>query len=154
MMPTKHHAFPVRGFILALGVNAIWINASEVFRYFVFVMPMMREALPGVENVAPMNVPIFLVWGVWDTVLLVFSTLMTTLWLAVFGSHVRQAIAAGAAIWGGVFCIFWIAMLNMNIATPAVAGVASLFALIEMVVAALITRWALRKSSGDGLATA
>lgn len=154
MMPTKNQAFPGRGFILALGVNAVWINASEVFRYFVFVMPMMREALPGVENVAPMNVPIFLVWGIWDTVLLVFSTLMTTLWLAVFGSHVRQAIAAGAAIWGGVFCIFWIAMLNMNIATPAVAGIALLFALIEMVVAALITRWALRKSSDDGLATA
>ena len=49
---------------MALIVNFIWINASEVFRYFAFVMPMMREAFPMVPNVAPMNLPVFMIWGV------------------------------------------------------------------------------------------
>ncbi len=33
-------------FTVALIVNFVWINAPEVFRYFAFVMPMMREAFP------------------------------------------------------------------------------------------------------------
>lgn len=140
--------FPVRAFLVALGLNAIWINASEVFRYFVFVMPMMRAALPNVGNVAPMNVPVFLVWGLWDTILLVFSTLVTTLWLIVFGSGFRQAVLAGIALWAGIFGIFWIAMLNMNLAPPAIAALALPLALVEMIVAALITRWALAKAGG------
>lgn len=40
--------FAWRALLLILLVNAPWINASEVFRYFVFVMPMMRAALPQV----------------------------------------------------------------------------------------------------------
>jgi hypothetical protein len=135
--------FQVRPFLLALALNAIWINASEVFRYFVFVMPMMRAALPGVDNVAPMDVQVFLIWGAWDTILLVFATLVVTLWITVFGNGTKQAIAAGAIVWAGIFCIFWLAMLNMNLATPAIAATALSLAFIEMIVAALITRWAL-----------
>jgi hypothetical protein len=48
---------------LALLINFLWINTSEVFRYFAFVMPMMRDAFPNVPDVAPMNVPVFLIWA-------------------------------------------------------------------------------------------
>ena len=46
-------------FLFALLVTTVWINASQVFRYFVFVMPMMHEALSGVGNFAPMDLIIF-----------------------------------------------------------------------------------------------
>ena len=36
-----------RAFWLTLLCNGVWINASEVFRYFAFVMPMMRDAFPA-----------------------------------------------------------------------------------------------------------
>ena len=49
-------------FLTALIVNFIWINLSEVFRYFVFVMPMMRDAFPNVIDVAPMSIQIFFIW--------------------------------------------------------------------------------------------
>ena len=48
-------------FLPVLLANFVWINASEVFRYFAFVMPMMRQALPQVPDVAPMSVAIFMV---------------------------------------------------------------------------------------------
>ncbi len=147
MTPTKQYPFPMQGFALALGLNALWINASEVARYFILVMPMMRAKLPGVDNVAPMNVWIFLSWGAWDTVLLIFSTFVTVLWLTVFGDGIKTAIAAGAAIWAGVFCIFWLGMLNMNLATMNILVAALPWALIEMIAAALITRWALLTSN-------
>lgn len=154
MTPPNHNSFPVQGFVLALGLNALWINASEVARYFIFVMPMMRAALPGVDNVAPMNLGVFLAWGVWDTILLVFSTFVAVLWLTVFGRSVWTAFAAGAAIWAGVFCIFWLAMLNMNLSAMSIVGIALPMALIEMIVAALITRWALLRSTRRNIGAA
>lgn len=139
----------LRPYWVALGANAVWINASEVFRYFAFVMPMMREAFPGVDNVAPMNLGVFLVWGLWDTILLAFSTLVAGLWFAAFGYGVRQAVYAGIAIWAGVFGVLWLGLLNMNLASLAIVGIALPLALVEMVVAALITRWALLRFAGQ-----
>ena len=129
-----------RGLLLALGANALWINASEVFRYFVFVMPMMREAFPMVDGVAPMSLSVFLIWGLWDTVLVVSATLIPWLILTRFGPTVRNALAAGSFTWATVFVILWLGLWNMNLATPAILAVALPLAWVEMVVAALIVR--------------
>lgn len=126
---------------MTMLINAIWINASEVFRYFVFVMPMMRDAFPQVENVAPMSWPIFAVWGVWDTVLLFAVTGFVWLFLERFGNGLRQAITAGSLIWAAVFVILWLGMLNMNMTTVAVLAVALPLSWLEMVVAAMIVNW-------------
>lgn len=139
---------PVRPLMIAFGLNAIWINISEIFRYLVFVMPLMRDALSGVEDPAPMNVSVFLIWGVWDTLLLAFSTLFWSLWYAAWGSSLRQAIYAGIACWAGVFGILWLGLYNMNLATPKIVAIALPLALFELVVAALITRWSLRRFGG------
>jgi hypothetical protein len=63
--------FPLRAFVLTCLIVSLWINASEIFRYFLFVMPMTRETLAMVPDVAPMSLPVFLIWGLWDTLLLV-----------------------------------------------------------------------------------
>ena len=122
-------------------MNLVWINASEVFRYFAFVMPMMREALPGVVDVAPMNLPVFLIWGLWDTVLVVVTTTIIWLGLTLKGSSIGMTIAAGSFVWLTVFVILWLGLFNMNLATPEILGVALPLAWVEMVVAAFITRW-------------
>ena len=122
----------------ALAANFIWINLSEVFRYFVFVMPMIRESLPQVAGVAPMNLPVFLVWGLWDTILVIAATLIPWLVLERFGPSIRNAVVAGLGVWTTVFVIFWLAQFNMNLATPAILAVALPLALLEMIVAALI----------------
>ena len=124
--------------MLAVVVNAIWINLSEVFRYFAFVMPMMRTALPGVENAAPMDLGVFMIWGVWDTILVFGITGFSWLFLDRFGFGTRNAIAAGTLFWLSVFVILWLGLFNMNLATPKIVAVALPLALVEMLVAAVI----------------
>jgi len=144
-MTTDTHARPQDAWqtplAYALAVNFVWINASEVFRYFAFVMPMMREAFSTVPDVAPMNLAVFMVWAVWDTILVAAATLIPWMALKVFGGSVRNAVLAGTGVWFTVFVIFWLAAFNMNLATPAILLTALPLAWLEMVVAALVVWW-------------
>ena len=126
---------------MALVVNFIWINASEVFRYFAFVMPMMREAFPMVPDVAPMNLPVFMIWGVWDTILVLTATLLPWMAMKIFGASALRAVLYGTGVWMPVFVILWLGLYNMNMATVGVLAVALPMAWVEMVVAALIVWW-------------
>jgi len=135
------NSFPVRAFLLVLAINAVWINASEVFRYFVFVMPMMRESLWAVDNVAPMSWGVFALWGLWDTLLLLCVSGFIWVLLDRFGDSLLRAIVTATYVWASIFGIFWIAMYNMNLATPAIVFTALSLSWIELVVAALIIRW-------------
>ncbi|KZL26047.1 hypothetical protein [Pseudovibrio sp. WM33] len=128
-------------FWLALLLNLLWINASEVFRYFAFVMPLMRSSLPQVQDVAPMNLPVFMIWGVWDTVLVLAATGLSWVLLERFGPTIRNALYAGSTIWATIFVILWLGLWNMNLATTQVVLTTLPLAWLEMIVAALIVRW-------------
>ena len=137
-------AFPGRVFWLTALVNAVWINASEVFRYFVFVMPMMRETFPQINDIAPMNLPVFAIWGAWDTILVLAVTGFVFLFLDRFGNGLFQAIMAGTLIWTAIFVILWLGLFNMNIATGAILAIVLPLSWLEMVVAALNVNWGMR----------
>ena len=126
---------------VALIVNFVWINASEVFRYFAFVMPMMREAFPMVPDVAPMNLPVFMIWGVWDTILILTATLLPWMAMKVFGASAFRAVCYGTGVWMSVFVILWLGLYNMNMATFGIIAIALPMAWVEMVIAALIVWW-------------
>ncbi|MEM7270916.1 MAG: hypothetical protein AAF401_16885 [Pseudomonadota bacterium] len=146
-----HAATPrMPGFWLAFFVNMVWINASEVFRYFAFVMPMMRDALPGVPDAAPMDLTVFLIWGVWDTILVSAVTLLAWIALDRFGATSRNALAVGTGLWTAIFVILWLGLFNMNLAPASVLAVALPLAWVEMVVAALIVCWAIQRSGDQG----
>ena len=130
----------VRHLLGTLLIIALWINASEVFRYFLFVMPMMREALASVADVAPMSLPVFLIWGIWDTILLIAVTGFVWLYLERFGWTRSNALLAGSLVWGAIFGILWLGLYNMNLATPAILAIALPLSWLELVVAALILR--------------
>ncbi len=135
-----------RAFGVALIANVVWINLSEVFRYFVFIMPMMRNSLPEIADVAPMNLQVFLIWGVWDTVLVLAATGFAWLMLERFGTSAAVTIGTGTAIWAAIFLILWLGMWNMNLASLPILAVALPLALVEMVVAAAIVRWAMLRA--------
>ena len=137
---------PAKSIWPALAVNFVWINLSEVFRYFIFVMPMMREALPGVPGVAPMNLGVFMIWGVWDTILVFCVTLLSWLFLERFGNSVRVAVAAGTFCWLAIFVILWLGLYNMNLTTAKIAATALPLAWLEMVIAAMVVRWRMLRS--------
>lgn len=128
-------------FTMALIANFIWINASEVFRYFAFVMPMMREAFPMVPDVAPMNLTVFMIWGVWDTILVLTATFLPWMAMRVFGASAFRAVLCGTGVWMAVFVILWLGLYNMNMTTAGVLAIALPMAWVEMVVAALVVWW-------------
>ena len=127
----------------ALIANLLWINLSEVFRYFVFIMPMMRAHLAEVPEAAPMNLPVFLIWGLWDTVLVLVATGFSWLILERFGTSPRVVVQAGTAIWAAIFVILWLGLWNMNLASLPILAIALPLAWFEMVVAAGLVRWAM-----------
>lgn len=131
-------------FWIAIGLNMIWINLSEVFRYFAFVMPMMRDAFPALPGVAPMNIPVFLVWGVWDTILVVSVGSIAWLSLSRFGIAPRVILLTATGIWAAIFVILWLGLFNMNLTTVSIVLVALPLAWIEMLVATVIVGWAMR----------
>lgn len=126
---------------LMIITNFIWIHLSEVFRYFVFIMPMMREALSMVPDVALMNLSVFMIWGVWDTILVAAATFIPWLVFTVFGGTVRNAIIAGTGVWMTVFGILWLGVFNVNLATPEIVLTALSLAWLEMIVASLVVWW-------------
>lgn len=152
MIPTTHtpaRAWRLSPFVTALLINFLWINASEVIRYFAFVMPMMRGAFPMLPDVAPMNVPVFLIWGVWDTILVITATLLPWMALKVFGASIARAIVYGTAVWLAVFVILWLGLYNMNLATPHVLAVALPLAWLEMIVASVVVWWVTARDEAD-----
>lgn len=133
--------FPTRAFFITLLINTVWVNLSEVFRYFAFVMPMLRTALADVENVAPMSPGIFAIWGLWDAILVVAVTGFVWLFLERFGYGSRNAIFAGILFWMAVFVILWLGLFNMNLATLEILLVVLPLALAEILVAAIVVNW-------------
>lgn len=113
----------------AFLINFVWINLSEVARYFLVVRPMLQAAFPGDAAVAPMSLAIFAVWGLWDLALIAAATGFFWLWLERFGDGPRQILYASAAFTLTVFGLLWLGVANMGLAP------------YSMIVAALPLAW-------------
>lgn len=130
--------FHWRAYVLTCLIVSLWVNLSEVFRYFAFVMPMMRETLAVVPNVAPMNWSVFMVWGLWDTLLVFMTVLLYWLYSAQFGASYQSAMIAGTLNWVFFFVLFWLGMFNMNLTQPSIVAIALPLAWLECIIAAVI----------------
>jgi hypothetical protein len=102
-------------FLKLILVTSIWVNISEVFRYFVIVMPAMRKDLTVIPNIAPMDWGVFSIWGVWDTILTAGIVFIAWLCSTVYGKSTRTIIIAGTTSWAMFFLLFWVGMVNMNL---------------------------------------
>ena len=130
-----------RSFWIVFLLLAVWINASEVFRYFVFILPMIRETLQVVPNVAPINIPIFISWMIWDTVLIVSVLGFVWMFLDRFGDGWQNGILAGTLVWAAIFGLLWLGLFNMNLATSSILAIALPLSWLELAVAALMVNW-------------
>ena len=147
-MTVTHEIMPInkRAIGIAFVFNLIWINLSEVFRYFAFVMPMMRDAFSMVPDIAPMNLSVFLIWGIWDTILVASVTGIAWLALERFGGSHKVFIGVATGIWAAIFVILWLGLLNMNLAIPSVLAIALPLAWLEIYVAVRIVNWAMNRA--------
>jgi hypothetical protein len=131
--------FDLKQFIVTILIVSIWINISEVFRYFVIVKPMMQDYLSMLPGVVPMNWPIFASWGVWDTILTAMVVFVYWLVAQCFGNNLMSTVLAATTSWTLFFLLFWLGMVNMGLASVSIAVIILPLALLEMVVACLIS---------------
>jgi hypothetical protein len=136
-MPRATH-FPLKAFVLTCLIVSVWVNASETFRYFAFVMPMTREAFAAIPGVAPMNWPVFMVWGAWDTLLVIVTVLLYWLYAAQFGAGYKSAVIAGTVNWIFFFVLFWLGMINLRLTTFEIVAIALPLAWLECVISSAI----------------
>jgi hypothetical protein len=134
-------SFDRRAFIIHMLLVSIWINLSEVFRYFVIVRPDARSFLAALPDALPMNLPVFVIWGIWDTILTAFVVFLFWLVAQVFGNNYRSVLLAGTIGWAGCFLLVWVGFCNMGLASPLLAFKALPLAWFELVVACAIASW-------------
>jgi len=130
--------FIAKDFLVITLLVSVWVNISEVFRYFVIVRPEMHDHLAAVTNVADMNIIIFAIWGVWDTILTGLFVFLFWLCSAVFGNNNRTVILSGLVSWCFFFLLFWAGMANMNLSSWSFLCVVLPLTLLETLVAAYI----------------
>ncbi|MEO1395384.1 MAG: hypothetical protein AAFV90_20980 [Cyanobacteria bacterium J06634_5] len=148
-MSTQIARYPsLKRFVVVVVLTSIWINVSEVFRYFVIVRPETQATLGAIPNVADMNWGIFAIWGVWDTILTVFVVVIAWLWLRVTptDSQRKRAIASGSIAWL-LFLLFWVAQANMGLARWAFVPIPLALSWVEMVVGSFIAATLLDSSA-------
>lgn len=133
--------FNIKQFLIVVVLVSIWVNASEVFRYFVIVMPETRQFLSMVPNIAPMDWGVFMIWGIWDTLLTACIVFMFWLIAKVFGNNNRSVVIAGLVSWAFFFVLFWVGMYNMSLTSISLAAIALPLALLETIVASFIASW-------------
>lgn len=140
--------FLVKDFIVITIITSLWVNASEVFRYFVLVRPEMHEYLSVVPNVADMNLAIFSIWGLWDTLLTGLYVFLFWLCAQTFGNNFKSIVISGLMSWCFFFLLFWVGMANMNLSSWSYLLIVLPLALIETLVAAfIVSKLYLRKNA-------
>ena len=130
--------FIVKDFVIIVLITSIWVNASEVFRYFIIVRPEMHEHLSTLPNVAAMNLGIFSIWGVWDTLLTVLYVFLFWLCAQVFGNNQKSIIISSIISWCFFFLLFWVGLANMSLSSWSFLLIVLPLALLETFIASSI----------------
>ncbi len=127
-----------RSFLWIVLLTSLWINLSEVLRYFLWVRPNTQAYFADRLGIAEMNVLIFSIWGIWD--MLLTASLVFTLWLCArqFGNNGIAIWIAATQTWITLFVLFWVATANMGLASWSSIWMTLAWAWLEMVVGAWI----------------
>lgn len=131
-------------FWLIVILTTLWINASEIFRYFVLVRPKTKSYWNHLEGIADMDVIIFLIWGVWDSILTLFVVLITWVCWKAFDSA-REGISYASMLTWVMFVLFWVATANMGFSSWEILWITLPLSLLEMIVGAFIAYRLLEK---------
>ena len=134
------------GVWLALGLNMIWVNLSEVWRYFAIIKPMLHDTFPGDVSIAAVTPGIFASWMLWDTVLIVAATGFYWLYLTQMGQTLKQVLLAATYFTLTIFGLIWLGVVNMGLVPLRFLFAALPLAWVEQVVAAWLVYWVMGRS--------
>jgi len=143
--------FKLKQFVSITLITSIWINISEVFRYFVFVMPRVKTFFGNKIGVAEMDLTIFAIWGVWDTILTAVLVFFFWLYTKSFGNNIKSVFVSGTIVWLAIFVIFWVATANMGLSDWGILLITLPLSWVEMVVGAWIVSTLYKTEFNSGI---
>jgi len=126
--------FKLKQFLIITLLTSIWIHISEVFRYLVLVIPRIQTYLDNKEGVAVMDLGIFSIWGLWDTLLTTVLVFVFWLYSKVFGNNQTSIFVSGTIVWLAVFVIFWVATANMGLTSWNILFITLPLSWLEMII--------------------
>lgn len=130
--------FKLKSFVIIVLLTSIWVNASEVFRYFVIVMPRVKDYWNDLESVADMNWIIFGIWGIWDTILTAMTVFLFWLYAQRFGNNNRSVVSSAILAWIFFFVLYWVGAANMGFSDWSILWIVLPLSLIELIIANFI----------------
>ncbi len=130
--------FPPK-FLFIVLITSVWVNISEVFRFFIVVLPEMKQYLSLIPNVIPVNWIRFLIWGIWDTILTIVLVYIVWICSQYFGKTKRTIFVSSTICWITFFLLFWIALANMNLSKLSLLAYTLPLSWVEMVIGAWIS---------------
>lgn len=139
------HTFNWKSFLIITLITSIWINVSEVFRYFILVMPQVKAYWNNLEHIADMNWFIFSIWGLWDTLLTAMLVFLFWLYSRVFGNNNRSVFVVGTLGWLFFFVLYWVGTANMGYSDWAILTITLPLSLVELIIAAWIAAFLYKK---------
>jgi len=131
--------FNLRQFVIITLIVSIWINISEVFRYFVLVMPRVKSFFQNKPGIAEMDLGIFSIWGLWDILLTAVLVFVFWIYAKSFGNNKKSILVSGIFVWIAVFVIFWVATSNMGLSSWSILLITLPLSLFEMIVGAWLS---------------
>ncbi len=131
--------FVVKDFILITLIVSLWVNASELVRYFGYVRPQMQEYFSYIPQMGKIwDIQILAVWGFWDALITALYVFLFWLCAQVFGNNRKAIVISGVMSWSFVFVLYWVATANMFLAEWSTLFVVLPLALLETLVASYI----------------
>jgi len=131
--------FVLKDFIIISLITSIWVNISELIRYFSYVRPQMQEHFPSIPNMGRIwDLQIIAVWGFWDTLITCLYVFLFWLCAQAFGNNRKSVLISGFMSWAFVFVLYWVASANMYLASWSNLPVVLPLALLETLVASYI----------------
>lgn len=147
----NQHPFSLKNFITITLLTSIWIHISEVFRYFVLVIPRVKSYWNELDRVADMNWMIFGIWGLWDTVLTAMVVFFFWLYSRVFQNNTRAIFASATFSWMFFFVLYWVGVANMGYSDWSILLITLPLSLVELIVASLIAAKLYKKLENEHL---
>jgi hypothetical protein len=130
--------FPAGKFITISLIASIWQQASQFARYWFVVKKEMQSNLSIVPNVAIIDVPIFIIWGVWVTLFTMLVVFFHYLYSQKFGRSISSCLLSGTISWAFFYVLFWVGMAQMNLARWPFVPYVLVLAWIETIITVFI----------------
>lgn len=128
----------IKNFLIITLLTSIWVNISEVARYFIYVKGKMDSFLHMVPNIGLIwDVEVLIIYAVWDTLITAYFVFIFCLCMKVFGNNMKAIFVSALTSWM-FFVLFWLILIGMQLGEWSTMITILPFTLLETIVASYI----------------